>query len=99
VTDFAEHVGVGRRQPNDVNITDATRTQRIIIPGEHTPNVGCLIVHRSGRVDAVVRPETVHIPRDESLQFKRDHGLDDREMVAVLNRIFGVQARRIQHVR
>lgn len=96
---FAERIGVGQRQPNDARVADTTATKRLTVPGEHHPVAAELIVHRSGRVDATVKPQTVRVERDEVEQFKRDHGWDDGQILTALNRLFGVNARSIQHVR
>lgn len=100
-TNWREHVGLGERQPRDERVTDLTRTRRVIVEGEHTPNVGLLVEHRSGRVDAVVNHNrdnpsmTVHADPDMLLDLRRMLGLSRAEMLGALNSIFGVQVRRL----
>lgn len=60
------HIGVGQAQPRDSIVTDGTRTHSWKVTNEATGAVGgTQTEHRSGRLDATVKPPTLHqeIPR------------------------------------
>lgn len=61
-TDWQRHMGVGERQLRDSVVADTKRTHTYAVTNEDTGRVGGeQIEHRSGRVDAVVRPDTVRV--------------------------------------
>jgi len=96
---WQERMGVGERQANDIHVADQSRVKRLIIPGEHHPQAAKLVLHKSGRVDATVTPQPVNISRDEIKQVQKDLGVDDREMLRALNRIFGTRSKEIRYAR